>query len=86
MRQRPSAENADETAPAKQWRAGNFVASRQPEKATDARHPRLSRPRLPRGECDHEDSLGDLLADLVHWSDVRNFGFAAVLDRAPRSL
>ena len=32
--------------------------------------------------CDHEDSLGDLLADLLHWADARNFDFEAALDRA----
>jgi hypothetical protein len=32
--------------------------------------------------CDHEDSLGDLLADLMHWADVRNFDFEAALSRA----
>jgi hypothetical protein len=32
--------------------------------------------------CDHEDSLGDLLGDLMHWADARNFDFEAALDRA----
>jgi hypothetical protein len=32
--------------------------------------------------CDHEDSLGDLLCDLMHWANVRNFDFDAALDRA----
>jgi hypothetical protein len=32
--------------------------------------------------CDHEDSLGDLLTDLIHWADARNFDFDAALDRA----
>jgi hypothetical protein len=32
--------------------------------------------------CDHEDSLGDLLGDLMHWAAVRNFDFDAALDRA----
>jgi hypothetical protein len=32
--------------------------------------------------CDHEDSLGDLLGDLMHWADARNFEFDAALDRA----
>jgi hypothetical protein len=32
--------------------------------------------------CDHEDSLGDLLADLMHWADTRNFDFEAALLRA----
>jgi hypothetical protein len=32
--------------------------------------------------CDPEDSLGDLLCDLMHWARVRNFDFGAALDRA----
>jgi len=32
--------------------------------------------------CDHEDSLGDLLAELMHWSVVHNFDFDLALDRA----
>jgi hypothetical protein len=32
--------------------------------------------------ADLEDSLGDLLADLMHWSDRNNFDFEAALDRA----
>jgi hypothetical protein len=32
--------------------------------------------------CDHEESLGDLLCDLMHWADTRNFDFDAALDRA----
>jgi len=32
--------------------------------------------------CDHEDSLGGLLGDLMHWADARNFDFDAALDRA----
>jgi hypothetical protein len=32
--------------------------------------------------CDHEDSLGDLLGDLMHWADARNFDFDAALERA----
>jgi len=32
--------------------------------------------------CDHEDSLGDLLGDLMHWADARKFDFDAALDRA----
>ena len=32
--------------------------------------------------CDHEDSLGDLLGDLMHWSDARNFDFEFALARA----
>jgi len=31
---------------------------------------------------DHEDSLGDLLCDLMHWSDRNNFDFDAALCRA----
>ena len=32
--------------------------------------------------ADEEDALGDLLADLMHWSDRNNFDFDAALDRA----
>ena len=32
--------------------------------------------------CDYEDSLGDLLGDLMHWSDRNNFDFEAALCRA----
>ncbi|MGE5512902.1 MAG: hypothetical protein ACM31O_16815 [Bacteroidota bacterium] len=32
--------------------------------------------------CDYEDSLGDLLCDLMHWSDARGFDFEAALERA----
>jgi hypothetical protein len=32
--------------------------------------------------CDYEDSLGDLLCDLMHWANTRNFDFDATLDRA----
>ena len=32
--------------------------------------------------CDYEDSLGDLLSDLMHWSDRNNFDFDAALYRA----
>ena len=32
--------------------------------------------------CDYEDSLGDLLSDLMHWSDRNNFDFEAALCRA----
>ena len=32
--------------------------------------------------CDYEDSLGDLLCDLMHWANTRNFDFDAALDRA----
>jgi hypothetical protein len=32
--------------------------------------------------CDHEESLGDLLCDLMHWADARNFDFDTALDRA----
>ena len=31
---------------------------------------------------DQEDALGDLLADLMHWADRRNFDFDLALDRA----
>ena len=31
---------------------------------------------------DYEDSLGDLLCDLLHWSDRHNFDFDLALDRA----
>lgn len=31
---------------------------------------------------DEEDALGDLLADLIHWSDRSNFDFELALDRA----
>ncbi len=31
---------------------------------------------------DIEDSLGDLLCDLMHWSDRNNFDFEIALDRA----
>lgn len=29
--------------------------------------------------CDEEDSLGDLLANLMHWADANNFDFEAAL-------
>ncbi len=32
--------------------------------------------------CDHEDSLGDLLCDLMHWADRSNFDFDLALFRA----
>jgi hypothetical protein len=32
--------------------------------------------------CDYEDSLGDLLCDLMHWSERKNFDFEAALYRA----
>jgi hypothetical protein len=32
--------------------------------------------------CDHEDSLGDLLCDLMHWADTNDFDFEAALYRA----
>lgn len=32
--------------------------------------------------CDYGDGLGDLLCDLMHWADARNFDFDAALDRA----
>ena len=31
---------------------------------------------------DEEDALGDLLSDLMHWSDRNDYDFDAVLDRA----
>jgi hypothetical protein len=31
---------------------------------------------------DYEDALGDLLCDLMHWSDRSNFDFELALDRA----
>jgi hypothetical protein len=31
---------------------------------------------------DLEDALGDLLANLMHWSDRNNYDFDAALDRA----
>lgn len=31
---------------------------------------------------DYEDSLGDLLGDLLHWCDRNNFDFEIALDRA----
>jgi hypothetical protein len=32
--------------------------------------------------CEHADSLGDLLCDLMHWADASNFDFNFALDRA----
>jgi hypothetical protein len=32
--------------------------------------------------ADAEEALGDLLCDLMHWSDRNNFDFDAALDRA----
>ena len=32
--------------------------------------------------CDQEDALGDLLCDLMHWSEQRNFDFDLALSRA----
>jgi hypothetical protein len=32
--------------------------------------------------CDFEDSLGDLIADLMHWADAKNFDFEAAFYRA----
>jgi len=32
--------------------------------------------------CDREDSLGDLLCDLMHWSEQHSFDFKLALDRA----
>jgi len=31
---------------------------------------------------EYEDALGDLLCDLMHWSDRNDFDFAAALERA----
>ena len=33
-------------------------------------------------KCDYEDSLGDLLCDLMHFGDFHNFDFEAALARA----
>src|SRR5271156_2463965 len=33
-------------------------------------------------KCDYEDSLGDLLCDLMHFGDFHNFDFDTALDRA----
>ena len=33
-------------------------------------------------QCDFEDSLGDLLCDLMHWADHQGFDFEAALFRA----
>ena len=32
--------------------------------------------------CDYEDSLGDLLGDLMHWARINNFDFECALFRA----
>ena len=32
--------------------------------------------------CDHEDSLTDLLCDLMHWADMNDFDFDAALSMA----
>lgn len=32
--------------------------------------------------CDHEDSLCDLICDLMHWADAKSFDFEAALQRA----
>jgi hypothetical protein len=32
--------------------------------------------------ADHEDALGDLLCDLMHWSDRNNYDFDLALSRA----
>ena len=32
--------------------------------------------------CEHADSLGDLLCDLMHWADASNFDFDFALDCA----
>lgn len=35
--------------------------------------------------CDAENSLGDLLCNLMHWADRKNFDFEAALERAQRN-
>ena len=37
---------------------------------------------VARTGVDREDSLGDLLTDLMHWADRNNFDFEAALARA----
>lgn len=37
------------------------------------------------GGCDEENSLGDLLCNLMHWADRNNFDFDAALERAQRN-
>ena len=37
---------------------------------------------MSRTRCDCEDSLGDLLCDLMHWADKCQFDFAEALYRA----
>ena len=37
---------------------------------------------MSRTACDLEDTLGDLLCDLMHWADKCEFDFTAALDRA----
>jgi hypothetical protein len=37
---------------------------------------------MARTGTDFEDSLGDLLADLMHWCDRQSFDFNLALDRA----
>lgn len=32
--------------------------------------------------CDHEDALGDLLCNLMHWANYERLDFGAALDRA----
>ena len=39
---------------------------------------------MSRTRCDCEESLGDLLCDLMHWADKCRFDFAAELYRARR--
>jgi hypothetical protein len=37
---------------------------------------------IDRTRCDSEDSLADLLADLMHWADQAGLSFAEQLHRA----
>jgi hypothetical protein len=37
---------------------------------------------MSRTRCDCEDSLGDLLCDLMHWADKCDFDFVAALQQA----
>lgn len=37
---------------------------------------------IEQSDTDYPDSLGDLLCDLMHWSDRHNFDFQAAMDRA----
>jgi hypothetical protein len=59
--------------------------SPEPERMNDDRA-RWAAAALRQFQCatgsDYEDSLGDLLGDLMHWSDRNNFDFEAALFRA----